>query len=138
MFFPKNLRPGAGLDRAAQSVFIYGLYLVVLGGVLILRPNGLLCLFRFQATQEIWIRVVGLLVVCLGSYYLLATRREFPGFFQWTVVERTFTFLCFLVFVLTRLAPPPLALFGLADLLGGLWTAVALRRSSAVQPGLKG
>lgn len=115
------------MSGAARSVFVFAIYLFLLGAVLVLVPNLLLGLFRIPATGEVWIHVVGMLVLILGYYYLTAARGEMTGFIRATVVGR-FTVLLFLAgFVLLGMAPPMLAVFGVVDALAATWTAFALR-----------
>ena len=56
------------MSRAARSVLVFGLYLVVVGIALIVAPNPLLVLLRFPASTEIWPRVVGVLALVLAHY----------------------------------------------------------------------
>ena len=75
-----------------------------------------------------------MLVLCLAFYYIiLAARRELGDFFRWTTYARRFVFVSLLTFALLGLARPPIALFGVVDLLGAIWTAVALRQSNEVK-----
>jgi len=117
------------MSRAAASVFSFGIYLVALGLGLIAVPNLVLAPFGFPPTSEVWLRVVGVLAVALGGYYVLAARAGLEAFFRATVVMRSFAFVCFAAFVLLGLAKPALALFGAVDLAGAAWTATALRKS---------
>jgi hypothetical protein len=117
------------MSHAAKSVFVFGIYELVLGISLMTMPNPLLALFGFPCTNEVWIRVTGL-VVCLFAYYdFLAARHELTDFFRWTAYARSSIILFFTAFVLTGLASPMLILFGAIDLLGAIWTALALRKS---------
>ncbi len=115
------------MSKSGTSVFIFSLYLVVLGLVLVVVPNVLLRVFGFAATTEVWIRVVGVLVLCLAFYYVQAARRELVEFFRWTVIVRAFVFVCLALFAALKLAAPQLALFGCLDLAGSVWTALCLR-----------
>lgn len=117
------------MSSSARSVQVFGIYLVVLGIVLILFPNLLLAAFFLPLTAEVWIRVVGVLVLFLGIYYLRAARLGATEFFLWTVYVRASSILFFGAFVLRNYAAPPLLLFGVVDLLGAAWTAYALRSS---------
>ena len=99
------------------------------GVVLLLGPNSLLGLFAIPPTEEVWIRVVGMLVFLLGCYYLLAAGRELTPFFRWSVYIRSTVIFFFTLFVLFDLAAPTLILVGAIDLLGAIWTSLALRRS---------
>ena len=114
----------------ARTVFVFGIYLVVLGITLIAVPNLLLSAFGFPATNEVWIRVVGMLVLILAFYYSQAARKELTVFFQWTVYARASVIVFFLTFVVLGFAKAALILFGAVDLLGAIWTGLALRSSS--------
>jgi uncharacterized membrane protein len=115
------------MSNSARSVFVFGLYLVVLGIILLVAPNFLLGMFFLPSTNEVWIRVVGMLLLFLGFYYDQAARKEMTEFFQWTVYVRPTVIVFFAIFVLLGFASPPLILFGVVDLLGAIWTGLALR-----------
>jgi hypothetical protein len=115
------------MSNSARSIFIFGLYLAVLGITVLVAPNVLLGLFILPTTTEVWIRVVGILVIFLSFYYLMAARAEMVEFFRWTVYSRPTLIIFFIVFVLLEFARPPLILFGVMDLLGAIWTGFALR-----------
>ena len=122
------------MSKSATSVFVFGVYLVLLGLLLIIVPNVLLGIFGFAMTTEVWVRVVGVLVLCLAFYYVQAARRELVEFIRWTVIVRAFVFVCFALFAALKLAAPTLALFGCLDLLGAVWTALCLRQSRSRVP----
>ncbi len=117
------------MNKPAKSVLIFGLYEFVLGLVLLLIPNLLLPLFGFRPTSEPWIRVVGMMELILAYYYIQGARGEMRPLLRWTVHERSFAFVCLITLVALGLAAPMLALFGLVDLAGALWTGLALRGS---------
>ena len=124
------------MSKSARSLFVFSVYLFVLGIVLIVIPNVLLNLFSFPETSEVWIRVVGMLVFILGYYYFQASRSEIKKFIQWTVYGRTVVFIFFIVFVLLDFAPPILILFGFIDVVAALWTQLCLRsEKQALQSG---
>jgi hypothetical protein len=103
----------------------------VLGLVLLVAPNFLLGLFFLPGTNEVWVRVVGMLVLFLGFYYFQTARKEMTDFFRWTVYLRSTVIVFFAIFVLLGFAGPPLVLFGVVDLLGAIWTGLALRPAKA-------
>ena len=115
------------MNKAAMSVQVFAGYLLLLGLVLVLSPNTLLRAFRMAPTGEVWIRVVGMLVLVLAFYYWNAARAGLTGFFRWTVAARTSVLLFFIAFVIAGYAPPTLILFGIVDVAGAVWTALALR-----------
>ena len=119
------------MSRAAGSLFVFGVYLCALGLLLLLAPNPLLRLFGAPTTSEVWIRVNGMLVLCLSFYYVQAARSELTSFIRWTVWTRLAVIVYFVAFVLWASAPKALLLFGVIDLLAAVWTWLALRASAS-------
>ncbi len=116
------------MSNAAKSVFIFGIYELVLGITLMIIPNPILAAFGFPYTNDVWIRVTGLLVCVFAFYDFQAARHELIDFFRWTVYARSSVILFFTAFVLSGLVNPMLILFGVVDLLGAIWTALTLRK----------
>lgn len=112
-------------------MFIWSAYLLGLGLVLVLAPNVLLGLFGFPPTQEVWIRVVGVLVLLLCYYCIRAGRGGSVDFMRWSVHGRASVIVFFLAFVLLGWAQPALILFGIVDLAGAALTAWGLRNDAA-------
>ena len=119
------------MSRAAVSMFAFAVYLFVLGVILLTAPNLLLRIFGFEPTTEVWVRIVGMLVVFLGYYYLSAARGEVVPFMRWSVQARPFVIVFFAVFVALGWTKPQLILFGAVDLAGAVWTFLALRDAAA-------
>jgi hypothetical protein len=117
------------VKAAATSIRVFGIYLMVLGPVVIAAPNLVLTLFGLPPTSEVWLRVVGLLAGILGYYYVQAARHDLVPFFRASVPARAVAFLGFVAFVLFGLVKPSLILFGVVDLSGAAWTFLALRSS---------
>jgi hypothetical protein len=118
------------MSRSASSVLVFAGYLVGMGGAFILIPNILLKILGFPATNEVWIRVVGVLALVLAFYYVLAARAELRVFIQWTIYARLVVFACFTGFVLVGLAGPIMILLGAIDLVSALWTYWVLRQET--------
>ena len=110
------------MSRAARTLFVWSFYLLGLGVILVVVPNLLLALFGIAPTQEVWIRVIGVLVLILAYFAYSAARQEVREYFRWSVPARAAVPLFFVVFVLTGLAPAQLILFGLIDLAAAAWT----------------
>ncbi len=121
------------MTRAATSLFAFAIYLFVIGVILLLDPNHLLVLFGFPATTEPWIRVVGMVSVVIGYYYLNAARAGLEPFMRWTVNARCTVLLFFMGLVLMGVARPQLIFFGLIEVGGALWTLLALRADAAAR-----
>ena len=115
------------MSRAARSAFVFGIYLVATGGVLIAAPNVLLALLFLPSTSEPWIHVLGIPVMAIGMLHVLSARAELLPFFRASVRVRVFVFLCFTALAALRIIPPILIVFGIADAASALWTHLALR-----------
>ena len=114
------------MSKAARSVWVFSIYLFILGVVLVVVPNVLLGPFGFPETNEVWVRVVGMLVVILGYYYMTAARSESTAVIRATVVGRSAVLVFFIAFVVMGYAPPALILFGVIDAVAAAWTGRAL------------
>ena len=115
------------MSKAARSLWAFGVYLVALGLFLLIAPNTLIGWFGLPETGDVWIRVVGMLIVLLAYYDIQAARTEAMAFFRWSVVARATVILFFAGFVVAGLVRPILLLFGGVDLAAAMWTALALR-----------
>jgi uncharacterized membrane protein len=120
------------MSNSARSVTIFGIYLVLSGLSFILIPNILLPTFGLATTTEVWVRVVGLVALILGVYFLNSARANDRRFFRDTVLGRVMFCTGVILFVMAGWGSPVLILFGLIDLAGAAWTWSALRRESAV------
>jgi hypothetical protein len=115
------------MSKASRTIQIWSFYVLGLGLIFLFVPNFLLGLFGFPPTDEVWIRIVGVLALILAYFYYNAARQELTALFEWSVIPRAGVILVFIVFVLLDMALPQLILFGVADLAGALWTRSALR-----------
>jgi len=88
------------MSKAARSLFVFGIYLVALGLFLLIAPNTLITLFGLPETHDVWIRVVGMLLLFLAFYDIQAARHGITSFFRWSVVARAAVIVFFAVFVL--------------------------------------
>lgn len=118
------------MSQSAKSVWLFGLYLVGLGIVLLLVPNLLLTLFGIAATNEVWIRIVGVLALALSAYYITAGKLNLTPILKVTVYVRSSIIFFFTGFVLAGLVSPMLILFGVVDFLGAMWTFWALKKEN--------
>ena len=90
------------MTRAARSVYVFGIYLIVLGAILMGSPNVLLSVFGIASTSEPWIRVLGVVVMAIGMLDVACARAEQTGFFRATVGTRLFALVAFAVFMINR------------------------------------
>ena len=119
------------MSRAARSVFVFAVYLWIIGALLVVVPNVLLSLLFMPETHEVWIRVIGVLALILGYYYYTAAKGELTALMRATVVGRYSVCVFFVAFVVLGLAAPMLIAFGIVDAAAATWTALALRPTGA-------
>jgi len=112
---------------AARSVYYFAFYLYLVGLALILIPNFLLTIFHLPSTQEVWIRVAGVLTFNIGFYYHRNAITNNISFLKTTIPTRILVFVSFTVFALLKYVSPVIIIFGTIDLTGALWTWYALR-----------
>lgn len=122
------------MTHAGRSLFAFGIYMLGLGMVLLVAPNFLLGMFGFPPTAEVWIRVVGMLVLFLGIYDVGAALGNWAGFIAASVPIRFSVIAFFGGFVVLLGAPATLLLFGVVDAVFALWTWSALRRAPRLLP----
>ena len=96
--------------------------------MLLVTPNLLLSLFQIPETNEVWVRVVGMLVFHIGLYYVLMAPSDNKLFYSLTAYTRFGVLVWFIAFVVIGWAPVQLILFGLVDAAGALWTLLALKK----------
>ncbi|MER3482582.1 MAG: hypothetical protein C4332_04945 [Meiothermus sp.] len=119
------------MSRAALSVLIFGLYMLIEGATLLVAPNVLFALLGLPPSQEVWPRAAGWALMALGFYYLQNARANYRPFLEWTVWVRSAQFLVFIGLVLFA-GGKPVLLFSGVEFLAGLWTGYELRRSPRV------
>ena len=118
------------MNRAALTIFVWGIYVIGVGLGFLFIPNVILPLFGLPTTTEVWIHLTGLLAAIFGAYYIVCARNNLVPLFRATVPGRLVFAAGIGAFVLLDMAGPSLLLFGLLEIAGGLWTWWALRASS--------
>lgn len=118
------------MDAAARSLVVFGAYLLLIAVGLAFAPNTVLGTLGLPATQEPWIRVLGLLAGIIGYYYIFAARQGLRSFYPATVHGRCIAALVFLGLAVTKVGPWQLLVFGAVDLIAALWTHFALKREA--------
>jgi hypothetical protein len=97
-------------------------------------PNTLLAIVGMASTQEIWVRVVGMLAGLIGFLYARYAPHGDRRFFELTVQLRASVIVFFLAFVVLASAPWQLLMFGAIDLAGAGWTWWTLTTGRRVAP----
>ena len=116
------------MSKSAVSIMAWGGDEVGVGLGFLLIPNVLLPLFGFPITTEVWIRVVGLIVLALALYHIHCARNNVIPFFQITVPGRIGFAIGLVILFLMGFAGAGLVLFAILEILGAAWTWSALRK----------
>ncbi|MEP7284926.1 MAG: hypothetical protein ABI947_04065 [Chloroflexota bacterium] len=125
------------MSNAAKSIFVYGIYLIILSFMLLVIPNVALTIFGLPPTNEVWVRVVGMETLFFAFIYIRASQKELTDFFGWTVLTRSLVIVFFALFVAIGFAKPNFILLAITDPFFAAWTWFALRSakvSGTVQP----
>lgn len=117
------------MSRAARTVQIWGLYGLAIGLFSAVFPNALAALLRFPSTDEPWLRLVGILAIAIGIYYLGGARAEAKTFFQATVAGR---FVVAVGVTVIAVAWGYWMALGIAaaEVASAMWTWAALRKAT--------
>ena len=118
------------MSPSTRSMTVWTVYVLLLGAVLLFIPNVLLSIFQIEETDEVWIRIIGLLLIGYGAYYWTAVQAEFIAMYRMSVWVR-WGIVVGLVTLAFTVGPWQLVLFASFDFLGGLWTMLTLRSESA-------
>ncbi len=116
------------MSNSSKTIWYFSFYLFVIGAVLVLAPNLMLKVFGMTPTDEVWIKVVGMLVLLIGVLYYQAAQQKLHGIYRFMAYNRVLVLLFFIAFVLLGWAEWQLMLFGGVDAAGALWTWMALRK----------
>jgi hypothetical protein len=119
------------MKNSTLSMLVFASYLAVLGILFAIIPNTVITLFGFDPVTDVWIRIMGMILVILAYYYSMAIKEQATNFYRWTAYGRFPIFFVLLAFVLLDLAPPILILFGAFDTSCAIWTGLALKREAA-------
>jgi hypothetical protein len=116
------------MNSAAKSVYYFGFYLLILSAALTVFPNLLLSTFMLPETNEVWIRVVGVLVFNIGILYVVMAPTNHNLFLTVTVYLRASILVWFIAFVVIGWAPTMLIMFGVVDFAAAIWTYLELKK----------
>ncbi len=116
------------MSKSAKSVLIYGIYLAINGLMLLLTPNVLTSSLSIEPTNEVWIRLSGILLMAIAVYYILAAKYEIIVIMKATAFIRFSIIFFFTAFALLDLVSPNIIIISVIDFLGGFWTYVMLKK----------
>jgi hypothetical protein len=115
------------MSNAGKSSFVYGIYGMGSGSVLLVKPYFVLGLYGMSPDCQGWVRMLGMFLFVLGIYYIVAALREMVEYFELSIFGRFSVMVFMTIFVLLGYVPRISILLGVIDLFFGAWTLVALR-----------
>ena len=115
------------MSRAAMSLFVFGIYVAIVGVALIVVPSFFMSVLRLPPATVGWARIVGLLTVIIGAYDIVGSRAGCMPYIRASIPVRFFFAGSTLILVLTGQMPATIALLGATDIAGAIWTMLALR-----------
>ena len=115
-------------SRAGASIFWFGFWVLACGVFMMFFPALMLRAAGVTASNDVILRIQGMVLIFLAIYYFVAGRRpEFRPLYRVTVYTRALALPLVAAMVLLLRANPLIILFTVVDALGALWTALALR-----------
>lgn len=111
------------------SLTVQSIYVLLTGLQLIFVPNMLLGMFGFEPTSEIWIKVLGIVILPLAFVYHSISKQNNQDVVFSTVKSRLFIGLGFILLVLAGQAKPALILFAGVDIATAIWTWLELKKA---------
>ena len=114
------------MDAPTLSIFIWGIYVSLIGLLLFFIPDKTLFLFGHDKPKDYWVRVVGIITFSLGFFYLNSALNEVYSFYWASIYARIAGLIGFSGLVVFKIVKPKMILFGLIDLIGAVWTLLTL------------
>ena len=110
------------------SLLVQAVYVILTGLQLIFVPNMLLGMFGFDATSEIWIKALGIVVLPLSAVYYAISKQGNREVVFSTIISRGFVGIGFVLLVLSGQAQTSLILFAGIDIATAVWTWLELKK----------
>lgn len=114
------------MSRTARINLLFGLYIVAIGGWLLIDPEGFTKVLQLRPGEPLYMRVLGVIVAALGYYYVTAARDENLAFIRRSLLGRTAAATGLLVVGLAG-GEPMIAAFSIPDYGTALLTVWSLR-----------
>lgn len=119
------------MNRVSRSIFVFGIYSMIMGFSLLVIPNIILPIVGITVSMEPWLHLLGFVLICSSYYYIRAAQKGSIDFARYTIHTRFAAPLVVTFLVLSGKADFHFISFGLIDGLGGLWTWLELKREKS-------
>jgi hypothetical protein len=115
--------------KKSLSLSVQAVYVLITALQLIFVPNMLLGMFGFEPTSEVWIKVLGVVLIAFVLLYFGVIKYGNNELFKITIYSRLTVVLGFVLLVATGQAATPLILFAGIDLATAIWTWFELKKA---------
>jgi hypothetical protein len=120
------------MNRVNKSIFIFGIYSLVMGLVLLLIPGIVLPIVGLPVSGGQWLNLLGFVLSCSSYYYLRSAGKGNLDFARYTMHTRMMAPIVVILLIVSGKADWHFLSFGIVDGLGGLWTWIELKKSKMV------
>ncbi len=115
------------MTKSAKSLLYFGIYVIIMGLLFLAIPAQIVSLLQLPTVPLNWARLIGLLVLVIGSYDAYSGYDNIQPFVKASVYIRLgFAVGTLLLFVFGQM-PITILLVGGVDALSALWTMMALK-----------
>lgn len=76
------------MDAATLSIFIWGIYVLLIGVLLVFIPGQTLMLCGQENQKDHWPKIAGIIIVSLGYFCLNSAQNEVSSFYQKSIDAR--------------------------------------------------
>ncbi len=119
------------MSKSAFSVFIFGIYTIIMGLSFLFFPNLCLSILGMKTTGEVWIHILGWCIFWIGVYYVVCARSDAKAFIRWTTYSRPTMIIFISILVALNMIEPIIIIVGAIELFFAIWTISALRAEKA-------
>lgn len=116
------------MNPACKTIYWFSFYPLLAGLSMIAAPALPLQILGWPIEGLDWIRMLGVVTMIVGYYYLQLGRNDVLAFCRYSAQMRIIIPVVFLFMVLAFGMNPLYIALTAVDFLGGLWTASALRK----------
>ncbi|WP_435357829.1 hypothetical protein [Emticicia sp. SJ17W-69] len=113
--------------KRSLSLIVQAIYVFITAVQLIFVPNMLLSMFGFPPTSEIWIKVLGIVLITLAIVYYGIIKFGNAEVVKYTIWGRITVGIGFVILVLLGQTLPALILFAGIDIITAVWTWFELK-----------
>lgn len=116
------------MSKSAKTILVYGIYAIGAGLGFLFKPDFFLSLFGFEPASDHWIRIVAILTLGIGYYYISSAIAEDKHFFNISWKGRIWFFAASSMLFVFNKAPWNIVLIGVVDFITAIWTALTIKK----------